>query len=199
MQVGSHGAPERAVQLFGLRLCAELVRSHLFICARVIPYAIACRNGVCQWCVCGISFLFLLSGLHSLKDHLRMRVRVLMQDASRARESNFSWFVTLHERVATSLLCDMCWILLSEFPPSAAHLRYFYRCTNDPKGHNLCWGNYNPDWLLPLSSDELRAALKNHIETVTTHYGEAAYGWYGSICCLFALQLVSLPLCHLRS
>jgi len=40
------------------------------------------------------------------------------------------------------------------------------------RGHNLCWGAYNPGWLQngAFTADQKRAILKNHIETVMKHY-----------------------------
>lgn len=36
------------------------------------------------------------------------------------------------------------------------------------RGHNLCWGNQNPDWLEngALSADEKKAALVSHIDAM---------------------------------
>ena len=45
------------------------------------------------------------------------------------------------------------------------------------RGHNLCWGNYNPAWLTKLNATEKRSALQNHVEKVVTHFGDTAYGW----------------------
>ena len=38
------------------------------------------------------------------------------------------------------------------------------------RGHNLCWGNYNPAWLTKLNATEKRSALQNHVEKVVTHF-----------------------------
>lgn len=47
------------------------------------------------------------------------------------------------------------------------------------RGHNLCWGSYNPQWLTSgrFSADKLRQLLLDHISNVTKYYGKAAYGW----------------------
>eukprot|EP00041_Stephanoeca_diplocostata_P007609 m.109180 g.109180 ORF g.109180 m.109180 type:complete len:454 (-) comp16962_c0_seq1:150-1511(-) len=47
------------------------------------------------------------------------------------------------------------------------------------RGHNLCWGNYNPDWLTHgnFTSEEMRSILVNHTTTVSSYYGTRAYGW----------------------
>ena len=40
------------------------------------------------------------------------------------------------------------------------------------RGHNLCWGVYNPDWLENgnFTPDEKKSLLSNHISTVIDHY-----------------------------
>ena len=48
------------------------------------------------------------------------------------------------------------------------------------RGHNLCWGVYNPNWLTQggFSPDQLKQILQNHITTVMQHYSENnAYSW----------------------
>ncbi len=45
------------------------------------------------------------------------------------------------------------------------------------RGHNLCWGHYNPDWLKTLSPSEKRTALIEHIEAVVKHYGASPVAW----------------------
>jgi hypothetical protein len=34
------------------------------------------------------------------------------------------------------------------------------------RGHNLCWGNYNPNWLTKLDAAGKRSALINHVTAV---------------------------------
>jgi len=38
------------------------------------------------------------------------------------------------------------------------------------RGHNLCWGMYNPSWLESLSPADKKAALINHIQTTVSHF-----------------------------
>ncbi|XP_062508606.1 endo-1,4-beta-xylanase B-like [Corticium candelabrum] len=47
------------------------------------------------------------------------------------------------------------------------------------RGHNLCWGAYNPSWLANLAGNRsaLEAALQNHIVTVAGRYRGKAYAW----------------------
>eukprot|EP01065_Artemidia_motanka_P032205 TRINITY_DN3923_c0_g1_i1.p1 TRINITY_DN3923_c0_g1~~TRINITY_DN3923_c0_g1_i1.p1 ORF type:complete len:333 (+),score=113.59 TRINITY_DN3923_c0_g1_i1:152-1150(+) len=45
------------------------------------------------------------------------------------------------------------------------------------RGHNLCWGNYNPSWLENLSASEKKPALVNHIQAMFRHYGGKPYAW----------------------
>jgi endo-1,4-beta-xylanase len=45
------------------------------------------------------------------------------------------------------------------------------------RGHNLCWGNYNPTWLTNLDPAAKKAALVSHATTVVSHYGDTAYAW----------------------
>jgi endo-1,4-beta-xylanase len=45
------------------------------------------------------------------------------------------------------------------------------------RGHNLCWGSYNPAWLVSLSDDDKRSALVNHIQHVVSHYGADVVAW----------------------
>jgi endo-1,4-beta-xylanase len=47
------------------------------------------------------------------------------------------------------------------------------------RGHNLCWGQYNPSWLEHggFSPSEKRALLINHTTTVAAHYGGDAVAW----------------------
>lgn len=45
------------------------------------------------------------------------------------------------------------------------------------RGHNLCWGDYNPTWLVNLSDEDKRAALVNHIQNVMSHYGSDVVAW----------------------
>lgn len=45
------------------------------------------------------------------------------------------------------------------------------------RGHNLCWGHYNPSWLSSLSASGKKAALIHHIQEVAKHYGSDAFAW----------------------
>jgi len=47
------------------------------------------------------------------------------------------------------------------------------------RGHNLCWGNNNPQWLLDgnFNSSELAAILQNYITTVVSNFGDRMYAW----------------------
>jgi len=45
------------------------------------------------------------------------------------------------------------------------------------RGHNLCWGEYNPAWLEALDGHEKRGALTSHIAAVAGRYGDAAFAW----------------------
>ena len=47
------------------------------------------------------------------------------------------------------------------------------------RGHNLCWGVYNPSWLENgnFTSDELKDVLETHIATVLGHYKGRAVAW----------------------
>eukprot|EP01083_Nonionella_stella_P196393 722679_1 len=48
------------------------------------------------------------------------------------------------------------------------------------RGHNLCWGAYNPSWLQNgnFNADQLKQILQNHITTVIKHYpGNTVYSW----------------------
>eukprot|EP01084_Bolivina_argentea_P276084 470991_1 len=51
------------------------------------------------------------------------------------------------------------------------------------RGHNLCWGQYNPKWLVNgnYNASQLKSILKNHIITVMNHYktkyNELFYAW----------------------
>jgi len=47
------------------------------------------------------------------------------------------------------------------------------------RGHNLCWGEYNPGWLTngQFTPDTKRSILENHIRNVMSHYGNNAYCW----------------------
>eukprot|EP01111_Echinosteliopsis_oligospora_P017780 TRINITY_DN7837_c0_g1_i1.p1 TRINITY_DN7837_c0_g1~~TRINITY_DN7837_c0_g1_i1.p1 ORF type:complete len:321 (-),score=56.64 TRINITY_DN7837_c0_g1_i1:166-1128(-) len=47
------------------------------------------------------------------------------------------------------------------------------------RGHNLCWGVWNPDWLANgnFSAQELEQILQNHISTVVSHYEGQLYSW----------------------
>lgn len=56
----------------------------------------------------------------------------------------------------------------------------FARSNNQTfRGHNLCWGEYNPSWLENghFSANEKRSILEDHINQVVKHYGNTAYGW----------------------
>jgi len=46
------------------------------------------------------------------------------------------------------------------------------------RGHNLCWGSYNPSWLENghFSADELKQILSNHIQNVVGHW-KGLYCW----------------------
>ena len=41
------------------------------------------------------------------------------------------------------------------------------------RGHNLCWGDYNPAWLDALTAQGKREALENHINATLAHYQTA--------------------------
>jgi endo-1,4-beta-xylanase len=49
------------------------------------------------------------------------------------------------------------------------------------RGHNLCWGVYNPDWLNTLAQIATPAmmstVLQDHITTVMTHYKGQVFAW----------------------
>ncbi|KAH8555875.1 endo-1,4-beta-xylanase precursor [Umbelopsis sp. PMI_123] len=47
------------------------------------------------------------------------------------------------------------------------------------RGHNLCWGSYNPSWLTSgnFNSTQLSAILTNHIKNVAGYYAGKVYSW----------------------
>ena len=48
------------------------------------------------------------------------------------------------------------------------------------RGHNLCWDQYNPDWLTSMSTsapDTLAALLHDHISSVVSHYKGRVFAW----------------------
>ncbi len=47
------------------------------------------------------------------------------------------------------------------------------------RGHNLCWGVYNPDWLVNgnFSASALNQILQQHISTVVSHYQGQVFAW----------------------
>lgn len=45
------------------------------------------------------------------------------------------------------------------------------------RGHNLCWGSYNPQWLEDLDDSSKREALINHVTQVASHYGPSVVAW----------------------
>ena len=47
------------------------------------------------------------------------------------------------------------------------------------RGHNLCWGRYNPPWLENgnFSSAQLEDLLRNHIDTLLSRYKSRAFVW----------------------
>ena len=49
------------------------------------------------------------------------------------------------------------------------------------RGHNLCWGVYNPDWLTTLAQTAtpatMSAILQDHITTVVSHYKGQVFAW----------------------
>ncbi len=47
------------------------------------------------------------------------------------------------------------------------------------RGHNLCWGVFNPDWLVNggFSSTALSQILQDHIKTVVSHYQGQVFAW----------------------
>jgi endo-1,4-beta-xylanase len=49
------------------------------------------------------------------------------------------------------------------------------------RGHNLCWGVYNPDWVNTLAATAtpatMSAVLQDHINTVVSHYKGQVFAW----------------------
>jgi len=45
------------------------------------------------------------------------------------------------------------------------------------RGHNLCWGNYNPSWVAKLSAAQKKSSLVAYIQAVLKHYGKKAIVW----------------------
>ena len=47
------------------------------------------------------------------------------------------------------------------------------------RGHNLCWGNQNPNWLTSgdFNASGLESALTSHIDTMISHYNTTACCW----------------------
>ena len=45
------------------------------------------------------------------------------------------------------------------------------------RGHNLCWGKYNPSWLTQLDEEGARQALIDHITATVRHYGTQIPMW----------------------
>jgi len=47
------------------------------------------------------------------------------------------------------------------------------------RGHNLCWGQYNPSWLTSggFNGPTLQSILQNHINNVMAHYKGQLYCW----------------------
>mmetsp|Transcript_15992 Transcript_15992/g.24100 ORF Transcript_15992/g.24100 Transcript_15992/m.24100 type:complete len:407 (+) Transcript_15992:42-1262(+) len=47
------------------------------------------------------------------------------------------------------------------------------------RGHNLCWGVHNPDWLVNgnFTSEQLKEKLIRHVKTLVKKYGTDAFAW----------------------
>eukprot|EP00756_Hemistasia_phaeocysticola_P045312 Hpha_TRINITY_DN19070_c0_g1::TRINITY_DN19070_c0_g1_i1::g.138323::m.138323/K01181/E3.2.1.8, xynA; endo-1,4-beta-xylanase len=45
------------------------------------------------------------------------------------------------------------------------------------RGHNLCWGIYNPSWVDALPASQKSGVLIEHITKVVRRYGDEVYGW----------------------
>eukprot|EP00040_Diaphanoeca_grandis_P039609 m.259583 g.259583 ORF g.259583 m.259583 type:complete len:455 (+) comp38322_c0_seq1:171-1535(+) len=47
------------------------------------------------------------------------------------------------------------------------------------RGHNLCWGQYNPSWLTDknYTAAELQTFLEDHVRTLITHYNDTIPMW----------------------
>jgi len=56
---------------------------------------------------------------------------------------------------------------------------YAKKAGQEIRGHNLCWGVYNPTWLTSggFSAAQLQAILQNHITNVVGHYKGQLYSW----------------------
>jgi len=56
---------------------------------------------------------------------------------------------------------------------------YARRANQQVRGHNLCWGQYNPSWLTNggFSGATLQTILQNHINNVMAHYRGQLYCW----------------------
>lgn len=56
---------------------------------------------------------------------------------------------------------------------------YAQKANQHVRGHNLCWGVYNPTWLTSgnFTGTQLQAILQNHINNVVAHYKGQLYSW----------------------
>ncbi len=49
------------------------------------------------------------------------------------------------------------------------------------RGHNLCWGSYNPSWIVNYATTatpaQMSSQLQNHITAVVTHYKGQVFAW----------------------
>jgi endo-1,4-beta-xylanase len=94
----------------------------------------------------------------------------------------------------TALLAEQCSILVSEndmkwratqpekdrfeFARADAFMEFADAHQISARGHNLCWHEYNPDWLEATATKEnADALLKTHIQTVVARYRGRVHSW----------------------
>ncbi|MGZ6332097.1 MAG: endo-1,4-beta-xylanase [Bdellovibrionota bacterium] len=68
-----------------------------------------------------------------------------------------------------------------DFAPADAICEFARAHGMEVRGHNLVWDVGLPAWVAKLSKDELRDALKEHIQTVIRHFNQKFPGLMRSI------------------
>jgi endo-1,4-beta-xylanase len=67
------------------------------------------------------------------------------------------------------------------FAPGDALVAFAQAHQMQVRGHNLCWGPYNPAWVTTLAATAtpatMAAVLQDHINTVVTHYRGQVFAW----------------------
>jgi endo-1,4-beta-xylanase len=108
-----------------------------------------------------------ISNYGDLQNDAQYRTVLAQQYNLQTAENECKWAATEpNANQFTYTQCDYCWNYART------------NATSVFRGHNLCWGQGNPSWVLAVTNvQQLESYLQGHVQNLIQHYGTGPYCW----------------------